>query len=99
MSTKNAALKVERRIGKALEAEPRRVARANPVELTRIWSSLAFREPRDSLTQPKQEKLPAHLAAFMAGETTPAVWHATVNAVADLRRASDPVIGAPRRRR
>ena len=99
MSVKNAALKVERRVGKALEAEPGRVARANPVELARVWSSLAFREPRDSLTRPKQEKLPAHLAAFMAGETTPAVWHATVNVVADLRRASDPVIGAPRRRR
>ena len=57
----------------------------------------SLRELRDSLTQPEQEKLHAHLAAYMAGETTPAVWHATLNAVAALRRASEPAVGAPRR--
>jgi hypothetical protein len=72
-------------------------ARVNPAEVTRIWGSLAFRDLRDILTEPEQEKLRAHLAAYMAGETTPAVWHATVNAVAALRRATDSVVGARRR--
>jgi hypothetical protein len=74
-------------------------ARVNPAEVARIWGSLAFRDLRDILTEPEQEKLRAHLAAYMAGETTPAVWHATLNAVATLRRASEPVVGAPCLRR
>jgi hypothetical protein len=86
----------ERRVGKALEAEPGRVARADPVQLGRVWSSFAFRDLRRSLTDPEQERLRAHLAAYMADETTPAVWHAAVNAVAALRRATDSVVGAPR---
>jgi hypothetical protein len=92
----------ERRAGKKLhdalaEGEQQGRARVNPVELARVWSSLAFRDLRRSLTETEQEKLRAHLAAYMAGETTPAVWHAAVNAVAALRRASDSVVGAPRR--
>ena len=71
-------------------------ARVNPVEVARVWSSLAFRDLRDSLTESEQEKLRAHLAAYMAGETTPAVWHAAVNAVTALRRASETAVGAPR---
>jgi hypothetical protein len=87
----------KRRVEKALEAEPGRIAQANLVELARVWSALAFRDLRRSLTEAEQERLRAHLAAYMAGETTPAVWHAAVNAVAALRRATDSVVGAPGR--
>jgi hypothetical protein len=72
-------------------------ASVNPVELARVWNSVTLRDLRDCLTQPEEEKLRAHLAAYMAGETTPAVWHATLNAVAALRRAAEPTIGVPRR--
>jgi hypothetical protein len=72
-------------------------ARANPVELARVWNSFALRELRDNLTEPEQEKLRAHLAGYMAGESSPAVWHATLNALGALRRASEPAVGAPRR--
>ena len=91
------ARKKLRHLDRLAEGDEQGRARVNPAELARIWSSLAFRDLRDSLTEPEQEKLRAHLAAYMAGETTPAVWHATLNAVAALRRASEPAVGAPRR--
>jgi hypothetical protein len=56
--------------------------------VARIWGSLAFRDLRATLTEPEQEKLRGCLAAYMAGEMTPVAWHATVSAVAALRRAS-----------
>jgi len=45
-----------------------------------------FRDLRRSLTETEQEKLRAHLAAYMADETTSAVWRAAVNAVAAAPR-------------
>jgi hypothetical protein len=90
-----------KKLGKALdrraetvEQDPRRV---NPLELARVWNSLALRELRDCLTQPDEDKLYARLAAYMAGETTAASWCATINALAGLRRAAEPAVGAPRR--
>ena len=95
----------ERKAGKKLrmaldrraEAGEQGRASVNPVELARVWNSVTLRDLRDCLTQPEEEKLRAHLAAYMAGETTPAVWHAAVNAVAALRRASEHAVGAPQR--
>ena len=81
------------------EGEQRSRARGNPAEVARVWGSLAFRDLRGVLTEPEQEKLRAHLAAYMAGETTPAAWHATVNAVAALRRVSETGVGTLCRRR
>jgi hypothetical protein len=86
---RKARKKLRNALDRAEAAEPAR-RRVNPVELARVWSSLAFRDLRRSLTETQQERLRAHLAAYMAGETTPAAWHATVNAVAALRRASEP---------
>ena len=37
------------------------------------------------------------LLAYIAGETTPAVWHAVVNVVVALRRASETAVEAARR--
>ena len=34
-----------------------------------VGRSLAFRELRESLTQPEEERFRAHLVAYMAGET------------------------------
>ena len=94
----------ERKAGKKLrEALDRRAegdehggARVNPAELARVWNSLAFRDLRRRLTETEQESFAPILRPYMAGETRPAVWHATLNAVAALRRASEPVVGAPR---
>ena len=94
---REAGKKLRKALDRRAEAGEQGSARANPVELARVWNSLAFRELRDSLTQPEEEKLRAHLAACMTGETTPAVWHATLNALAALRCASEPAVGAPRR--
>jgi hypothetical protein len=96
---RKAGKKLREALDRRAEADEQRRARVNPVELARIWNSLAFRDLRASLTETEQERLRASLAAYMAGEMTPAVWHATVNAVAALRRVSEPVVGAPRRRR
>jgi hypothetical protein len=89
----------ERKARRKLRAEAGEQGRAsvNPVELARVWNSVTLRDLRDCLTQPEEEKLRAHLAAYMAGEMTPAVWHAAVNAVAVLRRASEHAVGAPKR--
>jgi hypothetical protein len=94
---REAGKKLRKALDRRAEAGEQGSARANPVELARVWNSLAFRELRDNLTQPEEEKLRAHLAAYMAGETPPAVWHATLNALAALRRASEHAVRAPRR--
>jgi hypothetical protein len=78
-------------------AGEQRHARANPVELARIWNSVGLHDLRDALPPFEQEKLRNTLAAVLSGETSPAVWRATVNALAALRRASEPAVGAPRR--
>jgi hypothetical protein len=94
---RKAAKNLRKALDRRAEVGEHALARANPVELARVWSSLAFRQLRDSLTEPEQEKLRAHLAAYMAGETTAAAWCSTLNAVAALRRAAEPAVGAPQR--
>jgi hypothetical protein len=46
----------------------------------------------DSLTQPEEEKLRATLRSKLPGETRPAGWHATLNALAAMRRACEPSV-------
>jgi hypothetical protein len=94
---RNAGKKLRMALDRRAEAGEQGRAGVNPVELARVWNSVTLRDLRDCLNQPEEEKLRAHLAAYMAGETTPAVWHAAVNAVAALRRASEPAVGAPQR--
>jgi len=58
-------------------------------ELTRLWASAAFRELWADLPPQEVEKLHRQLAAVLSGETALAVWHATVAALREARRAAE----------
>ena len=93
--------KAEKKLRDALdrraEGGERDFAKVNPVELARVWNLTRFRDLRADLPPAKQQKLWDLLAAVMSGETAPEVWWATINALAALRRASEPAVGATRR--
>jgi hypothetical protein len=61
----------------------------NTAELTRLWASAAFRDLRAGLPPQEVEKLYRQLAAVLSGETPPAVWHATIAALREARRAAE----------
>jgi hypothetical protein len=61
----------------------------NTAELTRLWASAAYRELRADLPPQEVEKLHCQLAAVLSGETSLKVWHATIAALREARRAAD----------
>jgi hypothetical protein len=65
-------------------------------ELSRAWASL--RDLREDLRPEDEERLHRQLAAYMSGESWPGVWHATVNAILEARRAAEvPVVARSRK--
>ena len=61
----------------------------NTAELTRLWASAAYRELRADLPPHEVEKLHNQLASVLSGETSLKVWHATIAALREARRAAD----------
>jgi hypothetical protein len=61
----------------------------NPTELARIWASAAFSDLRFGLTPHEVEKLHNQLSSVLSGETPLKVWHATIAALREARRAAD----------
>jgi hypothetical protein len=76
--------------------EPRVLVERSVIRI-RVDDQLGVRDLRADLHPIEQEKLGCLLAAVLSGETVPEVWRATLNAVAALRRAAEPAVGAPRR--
>jgi hypothetical protein len=87
--------KAERRLEAALEeGEARAAAPAvNTAELARVWSSFGFRELRADLSPEAEEKLHRQLVRYMSGEDSPEVWHATLFALREARRAAEVPVG------
>jgi hypothetical protein len=83
----------ERRLAAALD-DGKAVHAVHMPELTRLWASAAFRELRADLPPQEAEKLHRQLAAVLSGETSLAVWHATVGALREARRAAELPVGA-----
>ena len=54
---------------------------------------LAFRDLRAGLPPEDEEKLHRQLAGVMAGEIPLAVWHATLSALREARRAAELPVG------
>jgi hypothetical protein len=61
----------------------------NPTELARIWASAAFSDLRFGLPPHEVERLHNQLASVLSGETSLKVWHATIAALREARRAAD----------
>jgi hypothetical protein len=78
----------ERRLAAALD-DSKAVHAVHMPELTRLWASAAFRELRADLPPQEAEKLHRQLAAVLSDETTLSVWHATVAALLEVRRAAE----------
>jgi hypothetical protein len=78
----------ERRLAAALD-DGKAVHAVHMPELTRLWASAAFRELRADLPPQEVEKLHQQLAAVLSGETAHGVWHATVGALREVRRAAE----------
>ena len=87
----------ERRLAVALD-DGKAVHAVNTAELTNLWASAAFRDLRADLPPPEVEKLHHQLAAVLSGETPLAVWHATVAALREVRRAADFSADTPPRK-
>jgi hypothetical protein len=61
----------------------------NPAELARTWASAAFCDLRFGLPPHEVEKLHNQLASVLSGKTSLKVWHATIAALREARRAAD----------
>jgi hypothetical protein len=61
----------------------------NPTELARIWASAAFCDLRFGLPTHEVEKLHNQLASVLSGQTSLKVWHSTIAALREARRAAD----------
>jgi hypothetical protein len=94
---RRAGTKLRETLDRRAEADEQGRARVNPAEVARVWNLTRFRDLRANLPPAEQQKLWDLLAAVMSGETAPEVWWATINALAALRRASEPAVGATRR--
>jgi hypothetical protein len=94
--------KADRRLAAKLDAgseEGRAVRGVNIAELARIWSSAGLRDLRADLAPQDEEKFHRQLAAVLAGEEGAAtIWHASVSAIREARRAAEVPIGAEPRR-
>jgi hypothetical protein len=80
--------KADRRMASAL-AEGEAVHAVNTAELARLWGSAAYRDLRAGLPPQEEEMLHRQLVGVLSGETPLAVWHATVAALREARRAAD----------
>ena len=80
--------KAERRLAAMLD-DDRTVHAVNTAELARLWASAAFRDLRAGLSPQEEEKLHRQLAGVLSGESSPAVWWATVSAIREARRAAE----------
>jgi hypothetical protein len=87
--------KAQRRLEAKLDdGDPGDAVRAvNIVELANVWSSFAFRELRRDLSVQEAEKLHRLLAGYLSREVPPEVWHATVSAIREARRAAEVPVG------
>jgi hypothetical protein len=80
----------ERRLAAALDkGEGEAVRAVNIAELARLWTSAAFRDLRTGLPPHEAEKLHRQLAGVLSGEIPLAVWHSTIAALREARRAAD----------
>jgi hypothetical protein len=61
----------------------------NTAELARLWASAAFSDLRFGLPPHEVEKLHNQLSSVLSGETPLKVWHATIAALREARRAAD----------
>ena len=61
----------------------------NSAELARLWASPAFCDLRFGLPPHEVEKLHNQLSSVLSGETPLKVWHATIAALREARRAAD----------
>jgi hypothetical protein len=61
----------------------------NPTELARIWASAAFCDLRFGLPPHEVEKLHNQLSSVLSGEISLKVWHTTIAALREARRAAD----------
>jgi hypothetical protein len=88
--------KAERRMAAALEARedgdapPRGVDMA---ELARLWGSFGYRELRRDLSPEDEERLHRQLAGVLAHEISLEVWHVTIFALNEARRAAEVPVG------
>ena len=91
--------KADRRLAAALdEGEAEAIHAVNTAELGRLWGSAAYRDLRAGLSLQEEEKLHRQLVGVLSGETPLAVWHATISALREARRAADlAAAGRPRK--
>jgi hypothetical protein len=61
----------------------------NTTECARLWASAAFCDLRFGLPPHEVEKLHSQLASVLSGEISLKVWHATIAASREARRAAD----------
>jgi hypothetical protein len=80
--------RAERRLAAALDSNGA-VHTVNTAELTRLWASTAFSDLRVGLSPHEVEKLHNKLASVLSGKTSLKVWHATIAALREARRAAD----------
>ena len=80
--------RAERRLEAAL-GNNGAVHTTNTAELIRLWASAAFSDLRSDLPPQEVEKLHNQLASVLSGEISPKVWHATIAALREARRAAD----------
>jgi hypothetical protein len=80
--------RAEQRRASALD-DGRTLQPVNTAELARLWASAAFSDLRFGLPPHEVEKLHNQLASVLSGETSLKVWHATIAALREARRAAD----------
>ena len=80
--------RAERRLAAALDNNGV-VHTTNTAELTRLWASTAFSDLRVGLPPREVEKLHNQLASVLSGEISLKVWHTTIAALREARRAAD----------
>jgi hypothetical protein len=80
--------RAEQRRAAALD-DGRTLQAVNTAELARLWASAAFSDLRFGLPPHEVEKLHNQLASVLSGETSLKVWHATIAALREARRAAD----------
>ena len=80
--------RAEQRRAAALD-DGRTLQAVNTAELARLWASAAFSDLRFGLPPHEVEKLHNQLSSVLSGETPLKVWHATIAALREARRAAD----------
>jgi hypothetical protein len=88
LKAERAKRRAEQRRAAALSDGRTRQA-VNTAELARIWASAAFCDLRFGLSPHEVEELHNQLASVLSGEISPKVWHATIAALREARRAAD----------